>query len=326
MLLENLLLVDVRRTEVFARLARNSTSSAKETILHSNDSWWHDPREALRKQNLGGWRSWTLFWTSVANIIGTLVISPLSAGLLSIEIMQIMTPTEFKRIAAFEEKPLVATADDATYVRSIAGCTLGLTTSAWLSDEYAVLPFWPATSTQVPLGSLLSTSKQNWVANTTAFQVTMDCQPMWSSQAGYQPAKTLYPAPYTLQPGTYVDPYISIQLTSADGCIYEFAISNVSNTDLLHVGGGWWSNTTSHSYPWSFSGGSPTTNGTSDFGFSLMIANSAECHDRDVFFVTTPLRNNATRAAGQICSSRYYQGDLETTVAMSTAQTLVSFD
>ncbi|KIW31793.1 uncharacterized protein PV07_03385 [Cladophialophora immunda] len=317
-LLETMLLVDVRRTEVFARLVRNSTSSARDSILHGVDSWWNDPSEALRKQKDGGWRSWGLFWASLANIIGTLVISPLSAGLLSIEDMQIATPTEFNRVAAFHETPLVATADDATYVRSIASSTLGLTTSAWLSDEYAVLPFWPASMARIPLGSSLATSPQTWVGTTTVFQVTMDCQLMWLSQVGYQPAKELYPASYTPQPPTDVPAYISLQLTSADGCIYEFAIWNDSISDLFLVGGGWWSDTTSQSYGQMGADSNQSPN--------IVVANSTECDHRDVFFVTTPFRNNSTRAAGQLCSSEYYEGDLETTVTTSTSQSSVSFD
>ena len=324
-LLETMLLVDVRRTEVFARLARNGASSAKDSILHGGDSWWNDPREALRKQKDGGWRSWTLFWTSIATIIGTLVVSPLSAGLLSIETIQVTTPTDFKRIAALDETPLVATADDTTYLRSIASSTLGLTTSAWLSDEYAVLPFWPSSSGQVPFGSMLATSAQSWVGETTVFQVTMECDLMWLSEAGYQPAKILYPAPYKPDLPTYVLAYTSLQLTSADGCIYEFALSQANGNGLFDVGGGWWSNTTSYSYPASASQGSPSTNGD-PLDFNIIVANSTECNHRDVFFVTTPFRNSSTRAAGQICSTTYYKGDLETTVTISASQTSVSFD
>ena len=49
-LLETTLLTDVRRTEVFAKLARQKASSASSTILHPGRSWWDDPRDALRKR------------------------------------------------------------------------------------------------------------------------------------------------------------------------------------------------------------------------------------------------------------------------------------
>jgi hypothetical protein len=309
-LLETMLLVDIRRTEVFARLAHNSASPASSTILHASNSWWNDPREALRKQQGGGRRSWALFWTSLANILGMLVISSLSAGLLSTEDMQITHDTLFKRITAFQKLPLEATADDATYVRSIASSTLGLTTSAWLSDKYAILPFWPSQFDTVPLGSMLAISSQTWHGNTTAFQVVMDCEVMWLSEAGYQPPEVLEPAPWKLVSPLYTGEYISIQLTSADGCIYEFAVGSATDdlgAKMLGVGGGWWSKTSSISY-------TPT------------VAKSTQCNDREVFFITTPFRNSSTRGAGHVCSSTYYQASLETTVTISASQSSVSFD
>ena len=313
-----MLLIDIRRTEVFARLARNSASSASSTILHTADSWWNDPREALRKQRDGGWRSWTLFWASIANILGIFVISPLSAGLLSTENIEITRDTAFRKTAAFQTLPLEASADDATYVRSIASSTIGLTTSAWLTDEYAVLPFWPSQFDTVPLGSLLASSPQKWHANTTVFQVVMDCEVMWLSEAGYQPSKTIQPAPYKLDQPFIVSSYTSIQLTSGDGCIYEFAVSDLENVPFFGVGGGWWSKTSGSNYP------SLAIN--TESGPTLVVDQSTECDDRDVLFVTTPFRNSSTRAAGHVCSSTYYQADLKTTVTTSSSQTSVSFD
>lgn len=321
-LLENMLLVDIRRTEVFARLARNGASSASSTILHAADSWWNDPREALRKQSDNGWRSWPLFWASIANILGMLVISPLSAGLLSIEEMQITRSTAFRQTAAFQKLPLEASADSSTYVRSIASSTVGLITSAWLSDEYAVLPFWPSDFDTIPLGSMLVASSQTWHGNTTVFQVVMDCEDMWLSEAGYQPSKTLYPPPYKPQRPTEVDAYHSIQLTSADGCIYEFAISDGLRDGFFDLGGGWWSNTSGFNYPAS---GDVVAN--SDQGsLTVVVADSPQCKNRDVFFVTTPFRNGSTQAAGHVCSSTYYKAEMQTIVATSASRTSVTFD
>ena len=185
-LLETMLLVDIRRTEAYARLARNRYASAASTLLLADGSWWHDPREALKKQNNGRWKSWALFWASIANMFGMFAISPLSAGLLFVTEVQIMTPTEFKRIAAFDKIPLQATADDGTYVRSIAGSIQGLKPSAWLSDEYVILPFWPSYLGTVPTGSTLALSDQSWKGVTTIFQLVWDCESMWLSEAGFQ--------------------------------------------------------------------------------------------------------------------------------------------
>ena len=316
-LLETMLLVDVRRTEAFARLARNDTSSASTTLLHTADSWWNDPREALRKQGKTGWRSWALLWASVANMVGVFVISPLSAGLLSPEYIEITRDTTFQKISAFRDLPLQATVNDATYVRSIASLTIGLTTSAWLNEEYGILPFWPSGHDAVPLGALLAPTSQTWHGKTTAFQVSMDCEAMWLSEAGYRPAMTIEPAPYKLDSPFYVDAYTSLQMTSADGCIYEFAVSDPENVDFFDVGGGWWSNTSGTNYPSSANTGYVPT---------LVVDSSSQCDDREVLFVTTPFRNSSTFATGYVCSSIYYQADVETSVTTSSSQTSVSSD
>ena len=316
-----MLLADVRRTEVFAQLVRNTTSSATATLLRNTDSWWNDPRAALRKQNEGGWRGWALFWSSFANILGILIISPLSAGLLATEDMQITTNTAFDRVNAFRNAPLRASADDATFVRAIASSTVGLTTSAWLSNEYAVLPFWPSGSDKVPFGSTLATSAQTWLAKTTVFHVDLDCDPMWLSEAGYQPAQIIEPPPYLPKAVTLVPSYTSIQLSSEDGCIYEFAISAFEDVDFFDLGGGWWSNTSGESYP-----ASAISVPNTEDGPTIVVANSSQCDNRNIFFITTPFRNASTRAVGHVCSSAYYQADIEITVSISASQSSISFD
>src|SRR5271170_5270187 len=68
------------------------------------------------------------------------VVSPLSAALLSPQDIQITKTAGFTHIGAFHTTPFETSADDATYVRAMSGLTLNLSTSAWLSNEYAVAP------------------------------------------------------------------------------------------------------------------------------------------------------------------------------------------
>jgi hypothetical protein len=53
-----------------------------------------------------------------------------------------------------------------------------LPASAWLSNEYAMLPFWPTDFTNVPLEAILGTDPQIWEDETAVFQVDLDCRPM----------------------------------------------------------------------------------------------------------------------------------------------------
>src|ERR1700722_5056064 len=129
-LLETLLVNDVRRTEIFARLSGPKGASATSTLLQVSRSWWNDPGDALSKGRNNGKRSWALFWASVANILGMLIISPLSAGLLSPQGIQITKTAGFSHIGAFYTTPFETSADDTTCVRAISGLTLNLSTSA----------------------------------------------------------------------------------------------------------------------------------------------------------------------------------------------------
>jgi hypothetical protein len=323
-LMQTMLLVDLRRTEVFAKLNRNSASRADTTILRSPGSWWNDPSEALKKQNGESVRSWSFFWCAITNIVGMFVISPLSSGLLSVDDLQISTSTTFNRIAAFQNDQLFASADDSTFVRTISSATLGLRTSAWLQDEYAILPFWPSDTKTVPLGASLAPTPQIWTGATTVFQVVLECEPIWLSRAAYEPGRMIYPPPYTLGRVSQGPAYSLLYLTSNDGCNYglgQSAPSWSTNTDIFEYGGGWWSNTTTHDSSVS------EVKSTYNYGDTLLfVGNSAECNGRDIFFITTPFSNRSTRAAGHVCSTHYYQADVECTVTTSTSGSDVAFD
>ena len=309
-LLESNLLNDVRRTEVFARLSYAESLPASCTLLRPKGSWWNDPGNALRKKENGGRRSWTLFWASLANIVGMLVISPLSAGLLSTQNMQIINSATFSQTPAFQKAPLNTSADDSTFVRTIASTTLGLKTSAWLSDEYAILPFWP-TLQKVPLGVSLATTPQTWKGVTTVFQSQLICDPMWLTEAGYVPL--VDPAP---QGG--VD-WNSIQLTSADGCVYDLAIHDDS---LFNSGGGWWSRSSGSNFPSAQNAEDCTLNPET----CVVVEASQQCDNRELFFVTTAYQKSSTRATGHVCTTHYFQAEVEATAEITSSASNVNFN
>ena len=313
-LLESTLLNDVRRTEVFARLAHAESLPASCTLLRANDSWWNQPGNALRKKDNGGRRSWTLFWASLANILGMLVISPLSAGLLSTQNVQIINSATFSQTPAFQKTPLNTSADDSTFVRTIASTTLGLKTSAWLSDEYAILPFWPATLQEAPLGASLATTPQTWNTVTTVFQSQLICDPMWLTEAGY--------IPWTQNDPQEGMKWTSIQLTSADGCVYDLAISEGVEVGFFQLGGGWWSRSSGANFP----AAQNAEECTLDSETCVVVEASQQCDNRELFFVTTAYQNSSTRATGQVCTTHYFQAEVEATAEITSSASNVNFD
>ena len=100
----------------------------------------------------------------MANIMAILLVSPLSAGLLYVNEVQIPQNVDFNRLAPFCHGSLRVpldlqnTSTDETYFRIVSSIVQNLTTSAWLKDTFAILPFWPAEFDSIPYGASLAGS------------------------------------------------------------------------------------------------------------------------------------------------------------------------
>lgn len=318
-LLESLLLQDVKRTESFARLSHDESSLAKYTLLRSSSFWWNDPGDALSKHRSNGKRSWTLFWSSIANILGFLVISPLSAALLSVQDKSITRKAEFSTMLVPHKTALNMTADDETYLRSTSALLHNLKTSAWLSNDYAILPFWPTNTENIPLGATLARTPQTWESTTTIFKVDLECRSMVLTAVGSFVPGT--PSEYSVMSEESLlrnDSYESMKLQSEDGCIYGMAWPSNSEGFWSLGGGGWWVHLSRDDYT------SLNRNDISPLGaFSNF---SIECGSRDVFFISSPYNNGSMQAKGEICLTSYYMADIATTVSISASVSQVSFD
>ena len=295
---------DVKRTDAFANLSTPEGASAASTLPRSGTHWWNDPVEALSKKKNNGRRSWTLFWTSTANIMAILLVSPLSAGVLYLDEVQISQDADFDRLEPFNNGPLRGplelqnTSTDETYFRTISSVVQNLTTSAWLNDSYAVLPFWPADFDSVPFGASLAGAPQQWRGQTSGFQADLQCTPMVLTSRNNSDS-------------TFIG------LESADGCRVEL---NITVTALdWPPGGGWWSNTTATNYPTIANSGAPL----------ITLNNTSECGGQEMFFVTNPsLQSPQTnQSLARLCSSYYFMASNVTATVENTAtSSLVTID
>lgn len=313
-LLEGLLLQDVKRTEIFARLSHDESSLAKYTLLRSSSFWWNDPGDALNKHRSNGKRSWTLFWSSVASILGFIVISPLSAALLSVQDKSITRKAEFSTMLVPHGSALNMTADDETYLRSTSALLHNLKTSAWLSNDYAILPFWPTNTEIIPLGATLARTPQTWERTTTIFKVDLECSSMELTAVGsFVPG-----AAYSVTSEEHLlrnSSYESMKLRSEDGCIYGMAWQSDEGWSL---GRGWSVHLSRNNY---------TNLNREDISPDYAFSNfSSECDSRDVFFISSPYNNGSMHVKGEICSTSYYMADIATTVSISASVSQVGFD
>jgi hypothetical protein len=316
----------VRRTEVYARLSHPEGCSAQSSLFYKPRLFWYDPYDAISKRKKEATPNWALFYGSTVYILSLLIISPFSAAFLSPAEVSISRDTTFSRLATSVASPMALATDDSVFFRTISSILLNTTTSAWLNENYAVLPFWLPSLGDVPFDSLLSSNEDQWTANTTVYETTLECQTM----------NLLRFSNYSLNQTTHVGNktgYAPLNLTSfilesEDRCSFGLAAfppSSDSNS-IFAIGGGWWSTSPDYSYasPW------PPNNGTVE-GFNssnpMALNASSECGNRTLFFLAAKeTYGQIFQAKGQICASNYFYGNVPVTVVNKASSSDVTFD
>ena len=166
----------VKRTEAYARLSSPVWSAAKSTLCRVPGPWWDAYRRGLTTGDRGV--NWTMLSAALVYIIGFLAISPLSSSLLDSNGVTVRRPITFEQVAAQQNRPLAFDPSEEVYLRTVAHSLQHLAISAWITDKYEVLPFYPTSSTSIPLGPILTDQPQHWSAMTTVFKSVMTCEPM----------------------------------------------------------------------------------------------------------------------------------------------------
>ncbi|KAI0435477.1 hypothetical protein F4803DRAFT_575853 [Xylaria telfairii] len=139
--LASILLDDVKRTEPFSRLCSPAGAPADLSVCWTADAWWDALFSSLpnrRKKT-----NWAMLCATVAFIHGFLVVSPLSSSLIVSQTVVLTQETQFQQLNIEPSMPIQAKPVSETYYRSISSILQNVTTSAWISDQYAIVPFWP---------------------------------------------------------------------------------------------------------------------------------------------------------------------------------------
>jgi hypothetical protein len=119
---------------------------------------------------------WAVLLAVTASTVGSLVINPLSAGLLNVQTMAFAQNQAFTSLATPNTTP-DSQVNDATYLNAIAHLAHNLTTSPWLTDEYAVMPIWPSDMLAMPTGTQLVMAPQTWNGSASVFKLDFSCAP-----------------------------------------------------------------------------------------------------------------------------------------------------
>jgi hypothetical protein len=317
--LTTILLEDVKRTEPFARLASSRTYKASYTILQAPGAWWNALADGLSKSS--GGRSWILVSATAINIIGFLIISPLSSALLSSEDIQVPKDIPFTAMAPQTHAPMALTADRETYFRTISHVLQNVSTSAWISDNYTVFPFWPSDLSAAPLGPIISSTTQSWEAESMVFKAELDCQPMTLNSTASRKITVTDAAGYTAS-----DKFWSIELSATSGCVWGLELDG--NFDIVQSGGASWGNLSTITNPlWS----------TSSAVLNMHTNHSMECGDEALLVSTAWAPSGASgnslgldfsskfSISAHVCSTQYYMANMTVTALLSEEGTDVSF-
>jgi hypothetical protein len=288
---------DVKRTEPYARLARPNGAEAKSSILKSPGAWWNALYDGFAKKRNGS-RSVILICASFLNIFGFLAISPLSSAILFSEDLVVPKSIEFTSLTPVEKSPLPIDADRTTHFRTIANLLQNVSTSPWITDEYTILPFWPADMQDAPITSLPTSSSQTWEAETTMFKSHMNCTQMSMDRQKDTSVK------YTKDGGRL--PSISTTWSSPDGCEYGLSVEN-----SFKSGGSWSDASTFYNGMYS----------------SIFRANSTpQCQNRDIIILVDSSKATNGNFTAHLCDSKYYMANITAKVALDGDEPDVSYD
>ncbi|KAL2061784.1 hypothetical protein VTL71DRAFT_7162 [Oculimacula yallundae] len=307
----------VKRTEGLARLANERGSSASATILRVPGTWWIALADSFPRKSNGFRFSPAMFSAILAYILGFLVISPFSSALLSSKDMMISSNTTMLRTQAAPGQTLQPRLSTPEFYASIGHTFQNVDSSPWITDNYTVLPFWPA-HIERPSGSRFDAADGDWTAETSVYQTELLCEDL-KLESGPNFVN------YTYEPGRILGTgYInmtSLKLASESGCEYGvsyatgdfgslgrnlFYWSNVTGVNVHHLWG-------SYEPPIKFD----------DF----MLNHTEQCEAADLFLTVVNLPfNESYEVGGKLCRSKFFQARLPVTVSLSAGATTFQFD
>lgn len=296
---------DVKRTEPYARLARPQGAEASTSVLKESGAWWNALYDGFAKKKNKS-RSWAMICASILNIIGFLAISSLSSAYLFSEDLVVPKSISFLSLTPEPTSSLPIDADRTTHFRTIANLLQNVSTSPWITDEYTILPVWPADLKTAPITSLPTSSSQTWDVQTTMFKSDFQCAQM-TLEGQTELTMKLHPAYAPLRA-------VSMMWSAPDGCKYGLSVWK----RLFNIGGGSWSDISTFYY-------AESTLVPSQ-GAVFNTNHTAECSGKELLLVTEPWTTEDARYSVQLCDTRYYMANVTTSIGLTGDEPSISYN
>ncbi|KAI0409293.1 hypothetical protein F4802DRAFT_243535 [Xylaria palmicola] len=289
--LASILLDDVKRTEPFARLSSPAGAHADLSVSWTADAWWDALFSSFPSRHQK--TNWAMLCATLSFVLGFLVVSPLSSSLIVSQTVVLTQGTRFLQLNMRPSMPIQAKSSSETFYRSMSSVLRNVSTSAWISDHYAVLPFWPASFDNAPLGPVLFETDQTWTSTTSVFSIELTCEPMQLTNLTDGPV---------WRDGALLDGRYA-HLSSPRGCTVVYGSSYDENGAVI----------------W----GKPKS-----FHSKLSFAESPTppaCSQYDEYYVTAGT-SPETIFVGEACEVSYFMGDSVVTANRTNGQSLVKID
>jgi len=314
-ILTTMMFNDARRTEPFAQMSHVLGASSASSILKEPGQWWSLLGHSLKRHENHGTFNYYLLAIVLVNVISSLLINTLSSALLQSQPVGLISKVSFTRYETTEDHPISMAANDLVYFRTIGNILQNLTTSAWLTDKYAVVPFSPSSAT-VSLGTALTGKAQQWQSNTTVLSLELNCEKM--------NIHTSYWSKNFTGDDTTRD-FHSLLLTDTHGC--EAGI-NGYNQYLTEYGGGSWFVPPNFTVPiWDPS--------DTETGLWYHFYNSTQqCDSRQIILSTNDswqgelvdTWSSSFKAEAWSCQTTYYAADIPVTASTASNGTILQID
>lgn len=316
----SVLLDDVKRTEPFARLASATGAPANKSLTWKAGPWWTALSRSFTGRHGGLRTSWAMFWSAFAFMLGSLVVSPLSSTFMVPQNVVFTRGTGFSLLDITDSLPLQANPLSTTYFRTVSNVLQNVSTSAWITDKYAVLPAWPEELGVPPLGPVLSSDNATWRAAATVYGIEHYCEALTFERHAY---------------GNFTDHSLNltqganiVTFSSPSGCTAEYRLL-LSNSDYYTTGASAWTTavgqTLSHRLDSAYGG-------SEDFVGNASFASCESQHEIIVMMsalpasVVDPLADNFT-AGGQVCQTIPYMAEsVPVEISLTEEESIVSID
>ena len=298
----SIILDDVKRSEPFARSASRRGAPATNTLFWVPGAWWTTLFNSLPSKRRGLGFSCTMLCASLVFIFGFLILSPFSSTFLATQDVTFFQDRAFGQLSLSSRLPIQAAASSLTYFRTIGNVLQNVTTSAWITDKYAVLPFWPTGQTAESMGAFVGLGSEIWRAETLVISTELECEPLNLADV------SLVQDP---EGGEYLVPFTSFR--TASGCTLSMAMDNGTSIQA-------------------FASWTVPTDFASDYAIA---SNSSDCvGDEAMMFSTAPFFDDYSivspdpdvQAKGSLCSARYYHAIVTVTVSIGPGESVVLVD